>query len=239
MPMLRSVRKDGECYSYSFEAKKVKNFNMRVRRDGTVSVSAPYRVSMDAVDAFVLSHVDFIRKARERLSHVCKKEQPTVVNGAVVLFCGKSYTLAVKKGKEGLSFEGSNALLTLKTTEDPAAVAAAWEKCRKDAFYPVILNACRAREPLFEALGIAPPKEIRLRKMTSMWGNCRSDSRILTFSTMLAEVPPALRDYVVCHEFCHLKHPDHSTRFYALLSRVCPDYAEKRKALRQKNYLPK
>ena len=238
MSVLRSVRKDGECYSYSFEAKKVKNFNMRVRRDGTVSVSAPYRVSMDAVDAFVLSHVDFIRRARERLSRVRKREEPMLSDGARVLFCGKSYTLVVKKGREGLSLVGDLAVLTLRNAEDRTAVAAAWEKCRKDAFYPILLNACRAREPFFKALGIAPPKEIRLRKMTSMWGNCRSDRRILTFSTMLTEVPPALTDYVVCHEFCHLKHPNHSARFYALLRRACPDYAEKRKALRRKTYLP-
>ena len=106
---------------------------MRVRRDGTVSVSAPYRVSMDAVDAFVLSHVDFIRRARERLSRVRKREEPMLSDGARVLFCGKNYTLVVKKGREGLSLVGDLAVLTLRNAEDRTAVAAAWEKCRKDA----------------------------------------------------------------------------------------------------------
>lgn len=233
----RTVVCGGESYLYFFEAKKVKNFNMRVHRDGSLHVSAPRRASLAAVDAFVLSHVPFIVRAREKMRRAEEKQPTELSDGCTVFFCGERYRLFVKEGRESLSFADGVAVLTVKDKTSASAVCRAWENCAKKAFFPIIEAMCHAREADFAALGIAPPTEIRLRKMTSMWGNCRSKSGVLTFSTMLAEVPRALVDYVVCHEFCHLKHPDHSARFYALLRRVCPDYAEKRKTLKERTWI--
>ena len=64
----RSVDCGGEVIEYMLARKKVKNVNMRVKADGSVSVSAPSRVSAKLIDDFVRSRCDFIRSSVERLS---------------------------------------------------------------------------------------------------------------------------------------------------------------------------
>lgn len=39
--------------------------------------------------------------------------------------------------------------------------------------------------------------------------------------------------YVVIHELCHLRHRNHSPRFWALVASFCPDYATHRAWLRR------
>lgn len=64
---LRTVPVPGGSISYLLERKAVKNMNLRIRRDGTVFVSAHPRVSLRTVDAFVAQRSAFIRSAQERL----------------------------------------------------------------------------------------------------------------------------------------------------------------------------
>ena len=52
--------------TYYLEKKRVKNINLRVKPNGEIHVSAPYRVSAAEVDRFVLSKADWIKNARER-----------------------------------------------------------------------------------------------------------------------------------------------------------------------------
>ena len=51
-----SVLYHNEIIEYSFSRKQVKNINLRIRADGSVSVSAPRSVPFSAVENFVLSN---------------------------------------------------------------------------------------------------------------------------------------------------------------------------------------
>lgn len=64
----RAVRWDGGEIVYELERKRVKNLNLRVRRDGSVHVSANTRVSLGAIDGFVAGNGALIRRAQERFA---------------------------------------------------------------------------------------------------------------------------------------------------------------------------
>ncbi len=51
---------------YSFEIKKVKNVNLRIRPDGSICVSAPKNVPRKVIDSFLVSKADFIISALEK-----------------------------------------------------------------------------------------------------------------------------------------------------------------------------
>lgn len=76
------------------------------------------------------------------------------------------------------------------------------------------------------------PREIRVKRMTSRWGSCGARDDI-NLNWLLAFAPPAVLEYVVVHELCHIRHRDHSARFWDLVARHLPCYAEERQWLRR------
>lgn len=54
--------------SYTLLQKPVKNINLHVKRDGTVWVSAPPRVPLREIDAFVQKKALWIERARQRIT---------------------------------------------------------------------------------------------------------------------------------------------------------------------------
>lgn len=71
----RSVPFDGGEIVYTLERKRVKNLNLRIRRDGSVYLSAHPRVSLRSIDSFVASKGAFIRAAQDRFARQSLQNQ--------------------------------------------------------------------------------------------------------------------------------------------------------------------
>lgn len=82
------------------------------------------------------------------------------------------------------------------------------------------------------------PAVVNIKTVRSVWGSCSAKGN-LTFSTRLALVPSDLLEYVTAHELCHLRHMDHSALFWEELSVHMSDCKERRKKLRDQEYLYK
>lgn len=99
-------------------------------------------------------------------------------------------------------------------------------------------RACRARFqealerllPHYQSFGVAMPA-LKIRAMKSRWGSCAYHKGTITLNSRLMHAPEECLEYVVAHELAHFIHPDHSPRFYGLLSRVMPDHRERKKKL--------
>ena len=73
---------------------------------------------------------------------------------------------------------------------------------------------------------------VTVRDQNTRWGSCSSRGT-LSFNYRLIFAPPAVLDYVVVHELCHLSHMDHSKNFWNMVASVMPEYGEYRKWLRE------
>lgn len=74
--------------------------------------------------------------------------------------------------------------------------------------------------------GLPQPK-VKVRKMKSRWGSCAKTGTI-TLNTELVKAPVHCIDYVITHELCHLKYKNHSPAFWRLLSKLMPDWGERK-----------
>jgi predicted metal-dependent hydrolase len=72
---------------------------------------------------------------------------------------------------------------------------------------------------------------IRIGRQRTLWGSC-SPRGTLSFNWRLVLAPLQVLDYVVVHEVCHLRVPDHSRRFWALVERRRPAWRDQRDWLR-------
>lgn len=104
----------------------------------------------------------------------------------------------------------------------------------EDEIRKIILKLCKDIYPCFEAKGIKYP-QIKFRNMVSRWGSCHITKGILTFNTNLMYAPIECIEYVVAHEFTHFLQGNHSKKFYDELSKVCPEWKERRKKLKEIN----
>ena len=74
--------------------------------------------------------------------------------------------------------------------------------------------------------------QVRIKHNVSNWGSCSRKGNI-NLNLNLMRLPEDLRDYVLLHELCHLRHPDHGPGFHAPLETLCPGHREKQKELRK------
>lgn len=73
---------------------------------------------------------------------------------------------------------------------------------------------------------------VTIRHQRTRWGSCSARGN-LNFNCLLVLTPPEVLDYVVVHELCHRKELNHSSRFWAEVERVLPDYTASRKWLKE------
>lgn len=76
------------------------------------------------------------------------------------------------------------------------------------------------------------PSRFALSNAQTQWGSCTRRGHI-RLNWRLVQAPLALIDYVAAHELAHLVHLDHSPRFWAVVSGLCPDALARRTALRK------
>ena len=67
------------------------------------------------------------------------------------------------------------------------------------------------------------PRVVRVQRMTRKWGSCSMVGTI-TLAIDLDEQSEAFQDFVIAHELLHLKVPNHSRLFKALMTAHVPGW---------------
>jgi predicted metal-dependent hydrolase len=78
-------------------------------------------------------------------------------------------------------------------------------------------------------------KDIKITSAKTRWGSCSSRGDI-SFSWRLIMSPPGVVEYVVVHEMAHLKHGNHSRKFWSEVKKMLPDYEKRKKWLKDNGY---
>ena len=81
-------------------------------------------------------------------------------------------------------------------------------------------------------LGDILPK-VYIKDIKSAYGIYHKNTHFITYNKVLFHYNKAIIDYVVVHELAHIKHFDHSPKFWEMVEKYCPNYKELRKELKK------
>lgn len=232
--MQRTIELNGIVVPYEFTRKRVKNINVRIGRNGKLSVSCGPRTSINYVEDFLRSKADFILQGMNKINaRMLKAIRPVhYITGEKVCVFGEECEIELYKGERNcVIFEFPVIKLVTKDPNNFDVRKRTYDNWKNKAIKKKILEMCEFYYPHFEELGVEYPKEIKFRTMTSKWGSCRPERKILTFNNNLFETPEECIAYVVVHEFAHFIEPNHSDRFWRQVQKVMPDYKARRELL--------
>ena len=129
-----------------------------------------------------------------------------------VKLVGGYFQVATKTGSSAEAETLLNLWFREKAVEPFSTRVAKWQKW------------CRDRK--------LPPPRMRLLRLPKRWGSSHRDGRIY-LNPELVKAPSICIDYVITHEVCHLKHPQHDRAFFNLLDQICPDWPSIKARLEQ------
>lgn len=121
----------------------------------------------------------------------------------------------------------------MKDTENTARVERLVERWFYAQARAVILDRVEKCLASLQHLEIPAPQSVTLRRMKKRWGSCSKKGGKIHFNPSLGHAPESCVDFVVTHELCHLKHPNHGPAFYAFLTQAMPDWKQRKKELEQ------
>lgn len=197
--------------------------------DLSVSVSAPREKTVEEIEARILKRARWILKQqayfREFLPHAVGRRY---ISGETHYYLGRQYRLKVEGAQsEEVKLKGAYLHVTVQDPTNAERVKRLlddWLLTRARVRFALALERCWERFGRFEK---ARPT-LRIRRMHRRWGSCTSSGAIL-INPELVKAPSSCIEYVIAHELCHLRHPDHGKGFQSLLRRTMPDW-EQRKA---------
>lgn len=202
-----------------------KTIALIVERDSSLTVRAPRHASREAIEAFVASKSAWVQ-ARQAEARRRQAANPPhhYLDGETFPYLGQHYPLARTSGSRCTVIFDGRAFALPYGCQQPAR---AFERWYRQAARQVI----GAQAASLAARHGCDYTKLRISGARTRWGSCSSKGS-LNFAWRLVLAPPELIEYVVVHELAHLQHPNHSRAFWARVGEMLPDYAARRRALR-------
>lgn len=194
--------------------KNNKNIYFRIKNDLKLYIYASYLVSKKELLKLIKDNEKSIIKMYEKMLKIIEYEKN-------FYYLGDKYDIIFDENSSCVIFD--NQTITVKNQQ---MLDNFLKKETKRIFEQRV-------EKLQELFNYLPSFSLRIRKMKTRWGVCNRKNNIVTLNSELIKKDISLLDYVIIHEFCHFKHPNHSVNFWQEVAKYYPDYKNARKRLKE------
>ena len=206
--------------NYELVRAKIKNMYILIR-DGKVIVKVPRSISDNRVIDFINSKEDWILKKLKEVEEKSVKEKK-FVSGEVFKVLGNDYTLNIEYGDfEKASVNLDNGYINICVSEN--CETAKIKELIEKMYYKIALMIVDKSVNMWKNILKIAPDVVVIKKLKTAWGKCNSKGKI-TINPDLMKYDQRVVDYVVLHEFCHLRYMNHSKDFWNMVSKYMPDY---------------
>lgn len=209
---------------FSVEYKERKSMTIQVHPDRSVKILAPVDSQMDKVKAKIKKKAPWILQQQDFfLSFHPLTPARKYISGETHLYLGRQYRLkVVEKKAESVKLQGANIWVFTPDKEDHEQVKKLlnnWYTEKANYHFKILFDQLK---PTIEKYNSVKPF-LKLRWMKKRWGSCSLQGKIL-LNTELIKAPKPCIEYVLVHELCHLIYPNHSQKFFRLLTYHLPEW---------------
>lgn len=197
------------------ERRAVRRVWITVQPSGQVVVLASPRYAERTLLQLVAKHRQWIERQRQRYRTMGR----LIVGPGELLYRGKVYRIVQRKrlGSDVLLYPHRRIIASGENLDDPE-IQRQWYRNEAER-----LVRRRTRQ-LAERYGFHYAA-VKIGDYRSAWGYCSRDG-VIAFDWRIVKVPPQVMEYLILHELVHTDVPDHSSRFWRQLERICPDYRD-------------
>lgn len=201
---------------------KRKSVALEINDQAQLIVRLPFRFSENRLELLLADKISWIKKKQAEMRKKIKFTKRNFVKGEKFLYLGQEYELRIATSSAPLELK-DYFYLSQRYEKSAQAVFRYWYK-------DMALEKIRERALYYANKYDFTVNKIKLSSARKRWGSCSSQANV-NFSWRLIMAPLFVIDYVIVHELVHLKHMDHSSRFWNRVSEIFPNYLEAKKWL--------
>lgn len=192
--------------------------------EGRVHISAPMHMGVDALRAFAISQLSWIKAQQRQMCSQPRELEREYLNRESHQVWGRRYLLKIieEDATPAVELKHSTLVLQVRPGSDEArreTLLESWYREQLRAKLPGLLSKW---QPL---MGVSA-RRILVQRMKTRWGGCNPTTGNVRLNTELAKKPPECLEYILVHELAHLIEPTHNARFLALMDRFMPHWRQ-------------
>ena len=219
---------------------KRKTIALQIKQNEVI-VRAPESVSHEYIQLLINDKAQWILNKLANNRHTIATPLPSYLPNSILLIGGieKKLQIEYQRSKPDkalyLNDHEANLILPLyvqKKSDDLDYLViqikkqlASWMKAKAKSYLSYRLDE------LSQQLEITPTA-YQVKRYKARWGSCNNKHE-LSFNYLLIMAPSWVFDYVIVHELCHIKHLNHSAKFWTLVESHMPNYKDAEKWLKQ------
>ena len=192
-----------------------------------VTVRAPKRCSEERIFAFLQQREAWIVRKKSEMAQAGMRLPPEDLDGYVFTLLGKSCEIRLTDRSSVIYDEQLPRLYLPRKNARNRLVKWLKENALR-IFTKVTETKAKEMCTAYQSVSVSSAR--------TRWGTCSFDNKI-RYSFRLLYTPKEIIEYVVVHELAHTKHKNHSPSFWNEVRAHMPDYAQRRKWLKQHGIL--
>ncbi|GAN26154.1 hypothetical protein lpymg_01036 [Legionella pneumophila] len=212
--------------------KNIKNVHLSVNPPiGHVRVSAPDQMPLDAIKAYVISKLNWIRKQQNKYQSQKRETRREYIEKETHYYNGKSYLLKVSELDSSPKVKLHHSQIELQVR--PGSSREIRQEILERWYRQQIKLKLAELIPLWEKKLNVSVSSFIVRKMKTKWGSCSPQKGAIRINLELAKKPIEFLEYIVVHEMVHLIEPSHNNHFINLMDNYMPKWRFYRDELNQ------
>lgn len=192
-----------------------KTLMLTILKDGSVIVKAPIRMSEEKISDFVKDKQNWI-KEKLFVVNQTKSKFDDVIHYQKFLLYGNKYSLLMSDVKRIETNDKFQIVIPNKTEDDKIL------KVLKNWYKKAAKQVLGDRLAFIESKIKLKSNLFKIGDSKGRWGACNSKG-VISLNWRVLMLPPAIIDYVIVHELCHLVEMNHSKNFWKLVETFLPN----------------